>query len=80
MNRTVSHTGNATGGVGKLLKYENGYVGSARTGSCWDDDHIEVFHMDEILPRPTVALTRGEDTRTFLYKGVPHCLTWHPAR
>ena len=68
-----------TGVWANFVKYKDGYIGSARTGNCWDDDHIEVFHMDENFTQTyNKTLTPGEDPRTFLYKGVPHCLTWHP--
>ena len=62
-----------------FVNFEEGYIGCSRFGNCSGDDTIDVFHLDSefnFLHRK--LLTKGEDPRTFIYNGVPHCITWYP--
>tara|TARA_R110002020_G_scaffold221133_1_gene429140 strand:- start:5173 stop:5988 length:816 start_codon:yes stop_codon:yes gene_type:complete len=62
-----------------FVNFEDRYVGCSRFGNCAGDDKIDVFHLDSefnLIYRN--ILTEGEDPRTFMYNGIPHCITWHP--
>ena len=75
-------SGNSKWDVGvwsNFVNYEDTYIGSRRVGNCWGDDQIEIFRLDKKFNLIySNSVTDGEDPRTFLYNGVPYCLTWYP--
>lgn len=57
----------------------SGYIGSCRSGNASLSDVIDILHYDDdfnLVYRNQV--TKGEDPRTFVYKGKPYSLTWDP--
>ena len=55
------------------------YSGVCRAGAMTHDDQIQIIHFDSNLNLvETKPATKGEDPRSFTYKGNPYALTWDP--
>jgi len=62
-----------------LVPYKDGYVGASRCGAIDFNDKINVINYDSKFKYiDNTEITKGEDPRCFLYKDIPHALTWSP--
>ena len=63
-----------------VVPYEEKYFGTCRAGAASLDDQVRILEFDSDLNFFSGKdITKGEDPRTFIYKGEPHAITWDPS-
>lgn len=62
-----------------IVPYNNQFYGMGRYGNAGSNDVLHRVKYDNNLTQTeNVFITKGEDPRCFLYKGIPHVITWSP--
>jgi hypothetical protein len=68
-----------SGVFANVIPYKDYYLGVTRYGAADQGDIVEAIKLDHDLNIISTAnAVKGEDPRTFLYKGEPHGITWDP--